>query len=338
MGESRTLRRDQMDALLKALQGAGCRVLGPLRKGDRVEIGELTPGNGPELDAVQASGAAKGAAFPRCEELLRYRTGQGEVEIEDRQPSGGPVVLLGVRPCEAASFDALEAVFGWDPPDRFFLERRERLTVISVACTRADEMCFCTSVGGGPGDTRGSDILLRPAGDRFVVEVVTEKGRLLADGPVASCLQTFGDEKPDALADVKARFDSQDVTRKLPALFDQPGLWLDQSLRCIGCGACAYVCPACVCFDIQDEPDGLYAGRRLRCWDSCGFGLFTLHASGHNPREVQSQRWRQRVMHKFSYYPDRFKTLGCVGCGKCSRACPADMNLAEHLGAIAEAQ
>ncbi len=26
--------------------------------------------------------------------------------------------------------------------------------------------------------------------------------------------------------------------------------------------------------------------------------------------------------------------LGCVGCGKCSRACPVDMNLKEHLAEV----
>jgi hypothetical protein len=66
--------------------------------------------------------------------------------------------------------------------------------------------------------------------------------------------------------------------------------------------------------DIQDEAD-TRGGQRLRAWDSCGLRLFTLHASGHNPRSKQSQRWRQRIYHKFAYYPDRFKTLGCVGCG-----------------------
>jgi formate hydrogenlyase subunit 6/NADH:ubiquinone oxidoreductase subunit I len=64
--------------------------------------------------------------------------------------------------------------------------------------------------------------------------------------------------------------------------------------------------------------------------------MFTLHASGHNPRSKQSQRWRQRVYHKFSYYPDRYNMLGCVGCGKCTRACPVDMNLREHLAHAAE--
>jgi formate hydrogenlyase subunit 6/NADH:ubiquinone oxidoreductase subunit I len=90
------------------------------------------------------------------------------------------------------------------------------------------------------------------------------------------------------------------------------------------------VCPTCVCFDIQEEAD--QAGeRRLRTWDSCGYRMFTLHASGHNPRDTQGARWRQRIYHKFSYYPERYGKLGCVGCGKCTRACPVDMNLQEHL-------
>ena len=126
-----------------------------------------------------------------------------------------------------------------------------------------------------------------------------------------------------------AAFDQPALTAKLPSLFDGP-LWADQSLRCVGCGACAFVCPTCVCFDIQEEAD-TRQGRRLRTWDSCGYHMFTLHASGHNPRETQGARWRQRIYHKFSYYPERYGTLGCVGCGKCTRACPVDMNLQEHL-------
>ena len=107
-------------------------------------------------------------------------------------------------------------------------------------------------------------------------------------------------------------------------------LWLEQSLRCIGCGTCAYVCPTCGCFDIQDLFDGK-RGMRKRSWDSCGFDLFTLHASGHNPRSVQSQRWRQRIMHKFQYMFEKDNVIGCVGCGRCSRSCSVNMNLKNHL-------
>jgi formate hydrogenlyase subunit 6/NADH:ubiquinone oxidoreductase subunit I len=144
------------------------------------------------------------------------------------------------------------------------------------------------------------------------------------------------DAKGKALADVKVWFDLKELEKKLPGSFDGP-VWITQSLRCIGCGTCSYACPACTCFDIQDETDG-NKGMRLRCWDSCGLGNFTLHTSGHNPREVQSQRWRQRIMHKFSYQPDQLSVVGCVGCGRCSRACPVDMNILQHIIDIVEAR
>ncbi len=56
-------------------------------------------------------------------------------------------------------------------------------TVVGVSCTKADEFCFCTSVGGGPGDTTGSDILLTAAqGGGYLAEILTEKGKALVAG------------------------------------------------------------------------------------------------------------------------------------------------------------
>ena len=75
---------------------------------------------------------------------------------------------------------------------------------------------------------------------------------------------------------------------------------------------------------------------RRRNWDTCQTGKFTVHASGHNPRGSQNERFRQRVLHKFSVYPKRFDEVLCTGCGRCARACPAGMDLPEILDQIAK--
>jgi ferredoxin len=191
-------------------------------------------------------------------------------------------------------------------------------------------------MGGNPGSTSGSDILFTQLGENgdYLAEILTEKGDAIVDPEPDLFGKTTDEEKEKYLADVPVKFDQNEIREKLDKFFESE-LWVEQSLRCIGCGACAYVCPTCACFDIQDEPHGR-SGSRFRCWDSCGLSLFTQHTSGHNPREVQSQRWRQRIMHKFSYMPERLSVFGCTGCGRCSRACPVDMNILEHLISIRE--
>ncbi len=113
-------------------------------------------------------------------------------------------------------------------------------------------------------------------------------------------------------------------------------VWKTLALRCHGCGACAAVCSTCHCFDIVDEHDSYGAGARRRNWDFCQSARFTAHASGHNPRRSQTERFRQRVMHKFSIYPRRFDALLCTGCGRCARACGAGMNLPGILGQLVQ--
>ena len=66
-------------------------------------------------------------------------------------------------------------------------------------------------------------------------------------------------------------------------------------VRCNGCGACSSACPSCHCFDIVDEEEGIKRGTRRRCWYTCQAPTFTLHASGHNPRDTRSPSLPQRM-------------------------------------------
>ena len=128
----------------------------------------------------------------------------------------------------------------------------------------------------------------------------------------------------DPAAEIPRRFDLKAVresARRQLRFSAVAGIRIG-SLLALGCGACAYACPSCHCFDMQDESNRKESVR-YRNWDTCGLALFTLvHERWDNPRSTETARWRQRVMHKLSYMPQRFNLTACMGCGRCSRLCP----------------
>jgi formate hydrogenlyase subunit 6/NADH:ubiquinone oxidoreductase subunit I len=326
------IRKQSLEKLYNHLS-AKSRVYAPVTGADKQVKYKYNPGFADvTFDHIRSTLSVKNVVFPKVENLFYYTNSKTESTITDVDVEKIPeVVLWGAHPCDTAAFDTLRSIFCWDITDEFFSKRLEKLMVIGLTCHLSDEYCFCTSVGLAPNSVKGSDILLSilQNGD-YQADILTEKGNKI----VLSLPEVF---EPDSgekgvITNVKQKFDHKKVTEKLTSAFENP-FWIENSLRCLGCGACAFVCPTCACFDIQDETRGKN-GKRYRSWDSCGFGLFTLHTSGHNPREVQSQRWRQRIMHKFSYMPDRNASLGCVGCGRCSSGCPVDMNIAEQLEAL----
>ncbi len=332
--ERKLIKRASLEKFYEKLKANGNKIYAPISKEGKTEFHYNPAFSEVTFDHIQTVQSVKNTVFPKIENLIRFKNEKVGTEVTEVDLSQVPnVAIWGVHPCDAAGFHALKSIFMWDTKDEYFNSRLQKIAVIGLSCSKCDENCFCTSVGINPGATNGSDILLTKlsTGD-FLAEIITEKGKEIANASTELFENAPQEAKESNLAQVKQQFSHEEVTKKLAKAFEHP-FWVENSLRCIGCGACAYVCPACACFDIQDETKGKL-GKRLRCWDSCGFGLFTIHTSGHNPREVQSQRWRQRIMHKFSYMPERNASLGCIGCGRCSRACPVDMNILEQLIAL----
>lgn len=319
--------------LIDTLLAGGVRVVGPRVTGGMTLYEPLGAGEELHLGELPRR-SAKETFFPLCEDILRYGRVDGKAQLSDMDLDRLPeTVLVAAPPCDAAAPSILDSIFSWDYHDEFFLERRRKTTIIGMACTRADDACFCTAVGHAPDERKGSDLFLTPVeGGGFTVEVLSGKGEAI----VARHRELFPEGSaatPLPLAEPSMEpLDLEKLKGWLDVNFDDD-LWRSLAAACVGCGVCAFLCPACHCFDISDEGSEAQGCRRKH-WDACGFGRFTLHASGHNPRDLQPQRYRNRIMHKFSYYVDKFGSTLCTGCGRCIRSCPVGIDIASIIAGI----
>jgi ferredoxin len=331
---SQIISQTALRGLAEAWLHEGKQVVAPVRvKAELIAYQSLHDAAELLLDGfVRPANSVKDAVFPRHEVLFHYRVDGRSTELTPVEPPAAEQIVLAARPCDAAALAILDHVFNWDVRDAAYNRRRERTTVVTLACTQHDAQCFCTSVGGGPDDPRGSDAMLFDLGEgQYEVRPLTEKGRALFATATQPSERT-GHVGPGPAAQI----DLPAINEFLAGPFDRPE-WAAWSLCCLGCGACAYTCPTCHCFDIVDE-GGPAAGARVRNWDACQFGYFTQHASGHNPRNAQPQRQRQRILHKFQIYPQKFGPLLCTGCGNCTRNCPAGLGVLPVLQAAQAVQ
>lgn len=342
------------DELLKALSAASGEsdVFAPVLRDGRILFESLSRDAEPYLGPGVSARSPKDFFFPPSEVMLRYqRTGRGMELIQEGNEVAGvgerPVLLFGVRPCAGRALSLLDRLFdspldSGDYRDPSYVARREKTTVVGLACTEPLSTCFCTSAGGDPFSTEGLDALVCGLDDdRFLVRTLTKKGEAVfgsagseADGSDVARLEELAekarslDASPVPVGEVVEK-----LSGNLLGAFEGD-MWDLFHEKCLGCAACAFLCPTCHCFNITDEST-LSGGKRVRTWDCCMFPLFTKHVSGHNPRVSTRERMRQRVMHKFLYFVNNFGDAACVGCGRCVRACPVNNDLREVLRTIA---
>ncbi|MGI6096548.1 MAG: 4Fe-4S dicluster domain-containing protein [Dethiobacteria bacterium] len=310
----------------------------PVDEGGSVNFLPWEKGMEVDLDALNSTIPPKSIFFQQTEVYLQYTTEEDGLKFEEITPQG-PAVLFGVRPCDLKGIQLLDNVFLQEPEDSLYKQRRLETTIVALTCTKPDSSCFCTLFDIDPGAAPGADLLATDLGEEFVFTAQSEKGESLLEA-IATLLE---DAEADSKAVEEVRrqakaavpthgLDVEGLKEKLDSMFDDP-IWGTFYRRCLGCGTCTYLCPTCHCFDIQDHTRG-EEGLRFRCWDSCMFGEFTLMASGHNPRPTQKERVRNRFLHKLNYYPKNFESYACVGCGRCVRKCPVNLDMIEVIKAL----
>jgi sulfhydrogenase subunit beta (sulfur reductase) len=337
MVEKSFSRKEWIDAL-KGLRSS-YKVFVPVKEGDFHNFKEFDGTKGPDFNCGNTRLSPKSLVYPQSERMFEYTLDEKKADANMYKESAkdySPQAIVGIRPCDSQAFRLVRRNFDTaEFRDPWWVKRFESTTLVGLGCNDPCPTCFCTSVGGGPFNEEDLDAMAYDLGERFVVRALTEKGEALLgkmEGgmpPGENEKKKIEELKRSSAEKIISPIATDRLKRKaVNELFDAP-FWEEVAFACINCGTCTFLCPTCWCFDIQDEVLGK-EGDRLRNWDSCMFPLFTLHGSGHNPRDKKMQRVRQRFMHKLKYYVDKYDGgVQCSGCGRCVRCCPVNIDIRE---------
>ncbi len=341
------LRKERLGEWVAKL-GESARVFAPAFADDVWNFAEVKPGATLTFEHGNTVRPAKGFVFPQREVLYRFRLEPGEApEITPAVPAPELTVVFGVRPCDGRAMVRNDKVFTCGYADPYYQARRDRAVFIGLACAAPPSAnCFCLSVGGSPHAEEGLDLLMTELDGRYHIKVVTPKGGEIIDGAgdlfeKAAPLDTSEAEMAHAAAreyPQRSIAAMEKVVAGLNRNFESPE-WQRLAQACLGCGACTYLCPTCHCFDINDEITGQspVTGERVRTWDNCQFPDFTMHTSGHNPREDTGSRLRQRICHKLLYFVENHNMQQCTGCGRCITHCPVGIDIVNVANIMEEA-
>ena len=332
----RFFAKDQLEAVIRSIPHT---LYLPVEKDGVVSFDRWEEGQAVRLDVTSTDKGPKDILFPQWEDLMQFRREGKTIEITEQARCQEDYVLLGARACDIRAFQVLDKVFLADPADTYYAARRTHGTIVALACAEPEKSCFCTVFGIDPAQPEADAVMWEVEGG-YAYAACTDKGRALTES-------WPGEEKEIDLAavqaDIRGKIARQPFAglslqgiekKKQMELFNSPK-WAKLSMACLGCGSCTFSCPTCQCYDIRDYDTG-HGIRRYRCWDSCMYSDFTLMAGG-QPRTTQLQRYRQRFMHKLAYFPENNDGMySCVGCGRCVRKCPMNLNIAKVIKALGE--
>ena len=277
--------------------------------------------------------------LPHIEHLLRITRRDGNVRIEPTYDERR-LAIFGIRSCDVAGIHHLDRFYlGRDHRDIYYAKRRAGLFLVNFVCTDPErdinDECFCVCADTGPAARDHFDLQLMDLGTDYMVVAGTPAGEAMLGAPFfRRGTEEHIERRRAILNDVRGRFKTTTTSWFSAAVrcVSQGAVpektWEEIGNRCLECGGCTYVCPACTCFTVSDRPAGPDETERVRIWDSCALGGFTRMAGGFNPRRAVHDRRNRRFFRKLShYFVQRELSMACVGCGRCAAVCHGDVGM-----------
>lgn len=275
--------------------------------------------------------------FPQEETILEYG------DTVKAKINASPLILFGIRPCDLNGLKLIDEAFAEGHGDPNYLAKREQAIIVGMECDKeCDKHSFCSRVNSHNATT-GFDLMLYPVGDKFLLKLGTEKGQKFVT-KYLTVIPGNSDELKEYLKRKKAALDGKEFPKLsiFPQLFEkhkEHPVWDEEGSRCLSCGSCIMVCPTCYCFDVVDDSKlNLKGGERKRKWDACMLSSFAVVAGGENFRHEATQRLHHRIDRKFNFLMKKHGQAVCVGCGRCVRACLAEISPRTIAAAIVDTE
>jgi ferredoxin len=351
--------REAIPKLIDNLQRLGYQVLGPSLSDGVVRLRRISSAGDLALGVVDVQGpgtyrtessspllfaavngpdSAKGYLHPGEVELVKLAEQDQEIVTLSRFHSDAKYAFLGLRPCDLKAVQTMDRTMmapGFEDP--VYRSLRKNSIFIVVNCLTPGANCFCASMGAGPAAESGYDLAITELPEKFIIDAPEGSEKYLAGIELKPATREDVEKVSDMVRQAAnlmgRRVETEDLSRRMFAGMDSP-VWGEVADRCLACGNCTLVCPTCFCNSTHDHIDVRDGSvSRVRVWDSCLSRDF-VYAAGWNPRYQRRDRYRQFVMHKFSYWLDQFGTHGCVGCGRCITWCPVGIDITKTVSAV----
>jgi len=337
------ITQENLRALVKNLKKDCDEFIAPKRENLDDVIFDDTKNDGGELLAYDDNSTISPRSFllPQTEPLFEIRSAKNcdLLPIEDRKKR----IFYGVRPCDIKALTLMRKFFMDEFVDLPYKQKFENSTFIALSCNRrCSEESFCYEMDSGPQAKDGFDLQLTRIEGGYIVDIGSKNGsRIIRENK-----KLFNNTVPEYEKKAKGiltdftkgieKIDHRKLSKTIRENKVKESIWDDIGLRCVICSGCITLCPTCSCFSIADRLNG-DRGIRMRYCDGCPYAGFTRMAGGNMPFPKHRDHIRRFFEHKLSIDVERYGRPSCVGCGRCIRTCPGNINIKKFIDNIMEA-